>query len=179
MALDYRPVERRRAVRVLVVDHEEQILLFLDSDLGLDPVQHWWVTPGGGADPGESDAQTAVRELREETGLAVGEDQLVGPLAVRQVVHGYSDKVVRQDEVYYLLRVAGFDVDTSRHTTEEIATVADVRWWTRSELLEEDPVVWPRTLLEIWDLAGGVAAGAAPPGGPADLGVSEESTVPA
>ena len=55
-----RPRLHRRAVRVLLVDDADRLLLFLDSDLGLDPVSHWWVTPGGGVDPGESDHDAAV-----------------------------------------------------------------------------------------------------------------------
>ena len=56
-----RPRFDRRAVRVLVLDEDDRMLLFKDSDLGLDPVAHWWVTPGGGVDPGESDLEAAVR----------------------------------------------------------------------------------------------------------------------
>src|SRR5690349_25136445 len=91
-----RPRFERRAVRVLVVDEADRMLLFLDSDLGLDPVTHWWVTPGGGVDPGESDLEAGVRELREETGLLVPASDLVGPLLTRVVVPGYRDKVIDQ-----------------------------------------------------------------------------------
>lgn len=37
-----------------------------------------WCLPGGHTDPGESVAETAVREIREETGLAIALDRFVG-----------------------------------------------------------------------------------------------------
>lgn len=148
-----RPRIERRAVRVLVVDEDDRMLLFLDSDLGLDPVAHWWVTPGGGVDPGESDLETGVRELWEETGLRVVATDLTGPLLLRRVLHGYSDKVVDQHEVFYLVRVPAFEVDTAAHTEEERLTVADIRWWSRTDLEATTDDVWPRDLLALWDLA--------------------------
>ena len=148
-----RPRMDRRAVRVLVLDEADRMLLFMDSDLGLDPVLHWWVTPGGGVDPGESDHEAAVRELWEETGLRVDEEEVTGPFFTRPVVHGYSDKVVDQLEVFLLVRVPAFEVDTAGHTEEEQLTVADIRWWTRQDLLATDDEVWPRDILDLWDLA--------------------------
>ena len=148
-----RPRYDRRAVRVLVLDERDRMLLFLDSDLGLDPVAHWWVTPGGGVDPGESDHEAAVRELWEETGLVVDAGDLVGPLLTRVVVHGYSDKVVDQTEVFYVVRVAAFEVDTTAHTEEEQLTVADIRWWSLADLATTGDDVWPRDLLAVLDLA--------------------------
>jgi 8-oxo-dGTP pyrophosphatase MutT (NUDIX family) len=171
-----RPRLDRRAVRVLVVDEADRMLLFQDSDLGLDPVAHWWVTPGGGVDAGESDDDAAMRELWEETGLTVARDDLVGPFFTRTVVHGYSDKVVDQVEVFLLVRVPAFEVDTAGHTEEELLTVADIRWWTREELLATDDDVWPRDLVDVWDLAHRVEAWA---DGPVHGEPAEESSVPA
>jgi 8-oxo-dGTP pyrophosphatase MutT (NUDIX family) len=148
-----RPRFPRRAVRVLLVDDHGRLLLLQDSDLGLDPVTHWWATPGGGVDPGETDARAAVRELHEETGLEVTEADLVGPLIERTVVHGFSDKVVDQTEVFYLVRVEAFDVDTSGHTEEEQLTVVELRWWSLEELAVTGDDVWPRDLPELLALA--------------------------
>lgn len=171
-----RPRFERRAVRVLVLDDTDRVLLFLDSDLGLDPVAHWWVTPGGGVDPGESDLQAGVRELWEETGLVVGPADLVGPLLTRLVVHGYSDKVVDQVEVFYVVRVPAFEVDTAAHTEEERLTVADIRWWTLADLATTADDVWPRDVLAVLELASQPEQWR---GGPVAAPTVEESSVPA
>ena len=42
-----------------------------DTDPGV-PGSRWWVTPGGGVDPGESEEEAAVRELAEETDMVDG-----------------------------------------------------------------------------------------------------------
>jgi len=152
-APEHRPRFDRRAVRVLVVDEADRVLLFQDSDLGLDPVTHWWVTPGGGVDPGESDLEAGVRELWEETGLVVQAGDLAGPLLTRVVVHGYSDKVVDQVEVFYVVRVPAFEVDTTAHTEEEQLTVADIRWWTPADLASTTDDIWPRDVLAVLELA--------------------------
>ncbi|MGL5931193.1 MAG: NUDIX hydrolase [Dermatophilaceae bacterium] len=150
------PAERprlvRRAVRVLVLDDLDRVLLFLDSDRGLTPVVHFWDTPGGGVDAGESDLDAVIRELAEETGQQVATADVAGPLLERSVVHGYSDKVTDQTEVFFAVRRPTFEVDSSGHTEEERLCIVETRWWTRAELVSTPDDVWPRDLLEIWAL---------------------------
>ncbi|GAB3079385.1 NUDIX hydrolase [Pedococcus soli] len=173
---DRRPRGRRRAMRVLLVDDRDRLLLFRDSDPGMTPVPRWWITPGGGVEPDESDVEAAVREVFEETGVQVPAQDLVGPLATRVVVHGYSDVVTTQDEAFWYVRVPAFEVSTAGHTEQELLTMTDHRWWSRAELEATDEEVWPRTVLELWSLADDFASGATTP--PRDLGTVEESTVP-
>jgi 8-oxo-dGTP pyrophosphatase MutT (NUDIX family) len=160
---------------VLLLDEHDRILLMQDSDLGLDPVRRWWSTPGGGVDDGESLEDAAVRELFEETGLEITAAALAGPLLRRQVLHGYSDKVVDQVEVFFVARVPTFDVDTSGHTEEEQRTVAELRWWDLGTLRLTTDDVWPRDLHDLVDLAGQPGRWR---GGPVLGPAVEESTVP-
>lgn len=144
-----RPRLSRRAVRVLVLDEDGRLLLFLDSDLGLDPVAHWWDTPGGGVDAGESDRDAVVRELAEETGQQVAPESVLGPLLERLVVHGYSDKVVDQTEVWFAVRLPAFEVDTAGYTEEERLCIAETRWWASADLRATTDAVWPADLLDL------------------------------
>ena len=167
-----RPVRSRRAVRVIVTDGTH-VLLFRDSDPGV-PGLHWWITPGGGADPGEGPLQTAVRELAEETGLRARPDALRGPLMRRFVVHGYSDQVLGQAELFYLLRVPEpFELDTSGFTEDEQVTIGAWDWLPIATLADSPAIVWPV------DLADLIALDGRPQEWPRDCGVVEESTVEA
>ncbi|KGN39071.1 NUDIX hydrolase [Knoellia subterranea] len=171
---DTRSRNRRRAMRVLLVDTSDRLLLFRDSDPGLAPTPTFWITPGGGVDPGETDLEAAVREVAEETGLMIAETDLVGPLAERVVVHGYSDVVTTQDELFWFVRCEPFDVSTAGHTADEIATMTAHHWWTRAELESTDEDIWPRDLLTIW---GQIGPDGAVTAAMFDLGHVDESTV--
>ncbi len=165
-----RPRKSRTTVRVLLLNPAEETLLFEDSDPGLADAR-WWVTPGGGIDPGETETQAAVREVAEETGHRLTKADLVGPVARRHVVHGYSDQVIEQDESFYLARVPDFEVDTSAHTPDEQATFQQFRWWSTEDLRATDDWVWPLELVELLHLIDEEDRW------PVDLGTQEESTV--
>jgi 8-oxo-dGTP pyrophosphatase MutT (NUDIX family) len=178
-----RPLRTRRTVRVLVVEEgdHERVLLFGDSDPGL-PGSRWWITPGGGIDPGETELEAAVRELEEESGLRIGPDELLGPLLVRRVVHGYTDVVVDQEDLFYACWVPPFDVSDAGHTPEERITMTDVRWWSRQDLAATEEEIWPAVLLDLWaeaELRREEVEAGEPTRPPLDGGQVEESTVPA
>lgn len=78
------------SVTVGVRDDQGHILLVHKTDNDL------WALPGGGHDAGESIADTAVRETREETGVDVEVTGLVGLYTNPNHVMQYDDGEVRQ-----------------------------------------------------------------------------------
>lgn len=158
-----RRVKRRRATRVLVVADRE-VLLQEDSDRGI-PGSRWWVTPGGGVDDGETLREAAVRELWEETGLQVAASELRGPMAEREVCHGYSDRILIQHETFFRVDVERFEPDPGGLTATERQRMQRQAWFLVDELPD---VVWPARLGDLLAWEGGE---------PLQLGQVEESTV--
>nr|WP_246220733.1 NUDIX domain-containing protein [Phytoactinopolyspora mesophila] len=115
-----------------------------------DPSHTWWFTPGGGIDEGESARAAAVRELFEESGLRVGLDDLVGPVAVRSASFPYFGRPCRQDEVFYYVPITGHnDVHTGGWTAVERASVTELRWWRLCDLAGTSETVYPPALPEL------------------------------
>lgn len=75
----------------IVTEAEGNVLLHQRRDSGR------WALPGGVMDIGESIAQCAEREVKEETGLAVTAYHLVGAYSDPDHVFAYSDGEVRQE----------------------------------------------------------------------------------
>jgi 8-oxo-dGTP diphosphatase len=62
-------------VGAVVRDEHGRLLLI---QRGHDPGAGLWSLPGGRVEPGETDAEALVREMREETGLVVEAGELLG-----------------------------------------------------------------------------------------------------
>lgn len=78
---------------MFVRDGRGRVLLVRRADSGN------WTLPGGMQDLGESITQTAVREVREETGLEVEITGLIGIYTDPGHVMAYDDGQVRQEFV--------------------------------------------------------------------------------
>jgi len=100
--------ELRPSVAAVVRDGEGKILLQRRSDNGL------WGLPGGSVEIGESVTQAIIREVREETGLTIRVDRLIGV---------YSDpgfQVVRYPDgkvVHYVSNLFGCTIREGRLQT--------------------------------------------------------------
>ncbi|WP_031073557.1 NUDIX domain-containing protein [Streptomyces sp. NRRL WC-3742] len=101
------------AASAVVTDTEGRILLQRRTDNGL------YALPGGTMDLGESLPDTAVREVREETGLDVEITGLVGTYTDPRHVIAYSDGEVRQQfNVCFTARITGGELRISDESTD-------------------------------------------------------------
>jgi len=147
------PLERR-AARVLLLDDAGRILLQHCHDPSTPAEGSWWNTTGGGLDEGETAAQAAVRELREETGLEVDE-AAVGDVVHRRLTEfSFGGTAYRQSEDYFLLRTAAFTATPTAHSDLEMMAVLGTRWWSRDELRATREQVYPEELLDVLDRLG-------------------------
>ena len=143
----------RRAGRVLPIDSSGRVLLLRGFDPAR-PGQPFWFTVGGGADPGESLAGAAARELREEVGIAADLASLGDPVWHRTVEFGFDGTRYRQDEEYFLLRVGSCAVSLAGMDESEKQTVTGYRWLSAADLEAlDEPFMPPELARLLRDLA--------------------------
>src|SRR5919199_1450446 len=107
------------AASAVVVNDAGEILLQRRTDNDL------WALPGGTMDVGERIAETAVREVKEETGLTVEVSRVVGIYSDPAHVIAYTDGEVRQEfNICFAARLVGGQLSKSDESTE-------VRWVDR------------------------------------------------
>nr|WP_051654060.1 NUDIX domain-containing protein [Kitasatospora cheerisanensis] len=136
-------MHRRRTSRILLLDDRERLLLLC----GRDPRRagaRWWFTVGGGIEDGEDAVAAAVRELREETALALPADRLGPPVWTRRCRFGVDGRRFDQSEEYRLLRLTASEAAAVRVVTEEARY--GHHWWSIEELAATDRTVRPRRL---------------------------------
>ncbi|HJQ46265.1 MAG TPA: NUDIX domain-containing protein [Amycolatopsis sp.] len=85
---DHAPV---RCVGAIAHDSQGRLLVI---QRGHDPGRGLWSLPGGRVEPGETDEKALIRELYEETGLAVEPVRLAGAVVRgRYEIHDYVCEV--------------------------------------------------------------------------------------
>jgi ADP-ribose pyrophosphatase YjhB (NUDIX family) len=112
------------SVSVLPVDEEGRLLLVRHAGH-----QDGWGILGGAVDPGESPAETAVREAREEIGVGVTLTRLLDVLGGPDcaVTYPNGDRVAYVTAVYEATIVEG-------DPTPSDDELSDVAWFAKEEL---------------------------------------------
>jgi 8-oxo-dGTP pyrophosphatase MutT (NUDIX family) len=154
----------RDAVRILMLDPADRVLLFrFVPDDGGRP---FWVTPGGGVEPGETLLDAAAREIREETGLR---DVLLGPeIWRREHRFIWRGTAHYQRERFFLARVDAFRLPEDELREAHARDFIDGhRWWTLEEMDGTRDRLAPRQLAAL--VASILREG--PPPHPIDIGV--------
>jgi 8-oxo-dGTP pyrophosphatase MutT (NUDIX family) len=145
------PLVRRRAVRLVVLDAERCLLLLHTREFTRPSLGSWWELPGGGIDPGETISDTAIRELREETGLVIGAEQVGPPIWRRTSSFLLRDTRRVQEEV--IVRVTLTDaaprLDVSGQEPWEREDYLGFRWWPPSAVVADNGRFYPGRLPEL------------------------------
>jgi len=144
MAVEY----VRATGRVLLIDDRDRLLLMQIYHNYHKPASgHFWITAGGGIDAGETPTVAAVRELREETGLVIGEAELGAHVAYASgYAHlSWAEGIFRDD--FFMHRVDRHDVDMSGLAPYEMRHMLGHRWWSVDEIAGSDETIYP------WGLA--------------------------
>jgi len=105
--------------------HSGDKVLFMKR-LPYKPQGNTWGIPGGKADSGESAQEAAIREIREETGIAIPE----------QAISDLGEVFVRYPEMDYTLHLFEYKADTLPRVTYNPKEHSDYKWVTLEEALQ-------------------------------------------
>jgi len=132
------PTPPNQRARAILLDPDDRVLLILVHNDGAitNPFQEvpdeFWITPGGGAEPGETPEQNLRREVAEETGIT---DLIVGPeLWLRTVALAWHGVPTIFEERYLATRTRNATCTFDHIEPEERKVFRGSRWWTLAEL---------------------------------------------
>jgi 8-oxo-dGTP pyrophosphatase MutT (NUDIX family) len=145
------PVIERDVVRVVMLDAGQRLLLFHTHDPVNPDLGRWWELPGGGIEPGETYTQAAVRELYEETGIAVEPGQIGAPTWRRRATFRHRHRRMVNNEVIVAVRLTttGPPVDGAARLDYEQEDYFDFAWWPLADLTTSSDRFYPGRLPEL------------------------------
>jgi 8-oxo-dGTP pyrophosphatase MutT (NUDIX family) len=122
----------RPSARALITDPDDRVLLLRVRDAvalnAADPVTDYWITVGGGVEPGETFETALVREIYEETGHVIDDP---GPCIWRRrrSVTDAAGITRDSDERYFWCPVSSAELTRDNLTQYERTYIQDFRWW--------------------------------------------------
>ena len=133
----------RQAIRAILLTPQHEVLLLRLRAPGTE--EFFWITPGGGVEPGETPQDGLRRELREELGLELFQ---IGPLVWRrQHTFNWGARRICQREQYHIVEVGRFQPRMSDPV--ESQDLDRFQWWPASELITARERLTPLSLAHI------------------------------
>jgi 8-oxo-dGTP diphosphatase len=123
----------RPSARALITDPDDRLLLMRVRDAvaldASDPVTDYWITVGGGVEPGETFESAVVREIFEETGHVIHDP---GPCIWRRrkSITDAAGVTRASDERYFWCPVPTAELSRANLTHSERSYIQEYRWWT-------------------------------------------------
>ena len=125
---------RRDTARVLPVDADGRVLLQLGRELHRRS-DRFWLTIGGGTERGETLAEAAAREMREEAGIDIDPGLLGEPIGKTVIDYSvFALLPVTQYQTYFAIAVDDAEVSFAHQSLIERLTIERHEWLSADEL---------------------------------------------
>jgi 8-oxo-dGTP pyrophosphatase MutT (NUDIX family) len=138
----------RTSVRVVLRDDAGSVLLFRTIDPTMPEIGEWWELPGGGVEGEETYAETASREIEEETGFRLPPSAFSAATWRRDSTYVRRHIRFWQHEVVVTAHVPGAapsPVPDGR-TPNELDEYVDHRWWPVDDIAASRERFFPTPL---------------------------------
>jgi ADP-ribose pyrophosphatase YjhB (NUDIX family) len=129
----------------MLFDEAGDILLIRFAVPRADGEFVFWALPGGEIEVGETELAAAVREVKEELGLAV---EVVGPVYCDRNQFLHQGEMQDNTDFLFRAKCRREEPRLIGVTADEREIMREIRWWSRDEIASSGERIFPENLAE-------------------------------